>query len=81
MSLYIGENVKWHNFLKNWYFKTKFGQEVYFDIKNGSLSKEFKHMKKFPIFPDFLIFPAKNYIKLNRTARNKKILFPLLIRN
>ena len=36
-------------------FLTKFGQEVCFDIKNGSMSQKFENSKNFPIFPDFPI--------------------------
>ena len=58
-------SLKWQNhkilsnFAKNWYFLTKFWQEVYFGDWNLIKFLENQKWENFPIFPDFPDFPRK----------------------
>ena len=55
----LSQNQKCCNFVKNWYIRTKFYQEVYFKDCKTSKMKFQIFWKNFPIFPDFPIFSKK----------------------
>ena len=55
----LSQNQKCCNFVKNWYIRTKFYQEVYLKDCKTSKMKFQIFWKNFQIFPDFPIFSKK----------------------
>ena len=69
----MAKNWKCSKLVKNWYFFVKFGQDVYFIVRNQFKIKNFEKIENFPIFPDFPILPkfwrfCQNWTEISRSG-------------